>query len=415
MRLLQFFSLLALLLLAEIGLAQDRAIALQDLRVDVIYLASDLLEGRMTGSKGEALAAQYIAHRFEELGLSPAGDKGSWFQSFPFKEMVNPHAADHKAAREGNGKNVVALLDNGAATTVVIGAHYDHLGSGGDGSGSLHAGEPTIHNGADDNASGTAALFNIAAQLKAGKATRNNYLFIAFSGEELGLFGSKYFAEHPTIDIKSINYMLNMDMVGRLNEEKVVAINGTGTSPVWKEVIRQLDEQSDLQTKSSESGIGPSDHTSFYKKDIPVLQFFTGQHTDYHKPSDDSHLVNYEGIQQLTDFMIALIEAVDEKGRIAFSKTKQPEGQQAAKFKVTLGVMPDYVYTGKGMRIDSVIEGRTAHKAGLEDGDIVVRIGEVEVKDIYGYMEGLSKFNAGDSTEVEVLRGKKTVKKKVVF
>ena len=392
---------------------QDRAAALQDLRVDVIYLASDYLEGRMTGTRGEALAAQYIASRFEELGLKGAGDEGSYFQSFPFKELTNPHAVVQKPAREGTAKNVVALLDNGAPTTVVIGAHYDHLGKGGSGSGSLHAGTDQIHNGADDNASGVAALFNIAAQLKASKASSNNYLFIAFSGEELGLFGSKYFAEHPTIDLKSINYMFNMDMVGRLNEEKVLAITGAGTSPIWKTQLEKI--KSPIQIKTSDSGIGPSDHTSFYTKDIPVLHFFTGQHTDYHKPSDDSHLVNYEGIQEVADFIAALIKALDDKGRLAFTKTKETEERQAASFKVTLGVMPDYVYTGEGMRIDAVIEGRTAHKAGLKDGDIVIRIGDVEVKDIYGYMEGLSKFEVGDHADVVVKRGKKEVKKKVVF
>ncbi|MCB0593081.1 MAG: M28 family peptidase, partial [Phaeodactylibacter sp.] len=230
-----------------------------------------------------------------------------------------------------------------------IGAHYDHLGHGI--MGSLYAGDPAIHNGADDNASGVAALLRIAEELKKGRAKNNNYLFMGFSGEEMGLFGSKYFANNPTINLGKVNYMLNMDMVGRLNEEKVLAVNGAGTSPAWKEAIENL-SIGGIQAKTTDSGIGPSDHTSFYLKDLPVLHFFTGQHTDYHKPSDDAELVNYKGLMLVTDYILALIDELDGAGKLAFTKTKdEDEGKRAAAFKVTLGVMPDYVYQGEGMRI----------------------------------------------------------------
>ena len=392
--------------------AQKDQRIIQDLQVDVVYLASDLLQGRETGTPGEAMAAAYIAARFEELGLSPKGENESWFQPFPFKEMTNPHAADGGQGREGTGKNVVAFLDNGAASTVVIGGHYDHLGMGG--SGSRTPGESAIHNGADDNASGIAALLRIARHLKESELKNNNYLFIAFSGEEMGLFGSKHFAGNPTTDLASVNYMLNMDMVGRLNEEKVLAINGVGTSPVWKKVLERI-SVGGITIKTSDSGVGPSDHTSFYLKDIPVLHFFTGQHSDYHKPADDAHLVNYDGLYDVSSFIIALIESLDPKGKLEFSKTKDNQDRQVARFKVTLGVMPDYVHNGDGMRIDSVLDGKPAHAAGLKDGDVITKIGDTEVTDIYSYMEGLSKFKKGDTTRVIVLRGNKKISKKVTF
>lgn len=386
--------------------------ALQDLQVDIVYLASDFLEGRETGKRGEALAARYIAARFAEVGLQPKGSGNTYYQSFDFNYNPNPHGgAGQVEAR--TGKNVAAYLDNGAPTTVVIGAHYDHLGSGI--SGSLHAGDPAVHNGADDNASGVSAMLRIAHYLKQGNATNNNYLFIAFSGEELGLFGSKNWVNSPTLELEQINYMLNMDMVGRLNEEKVLAVNGAGTSPVWKEALDDI-EVDGISVKTSDSGVGPSDHTSFYLKDIPVLHFFTGQHEDYHKPADDASEINFEGLLSVSNFIIALIEKLDDRGELEFTKTKdESEGRQAARFKVSLGVMPDYVYQGEGMRIDGVLDGRAAAKAGLKDGDIIIRIGDIEVTDIYSYMEGLSKFEEGDKTIVVVKRGEEVLEKAVTF
>lgn len=379
------------------------------LQVDVVYLSSDLLEGRETGKEGEEMAAQYIAHRFQELGLAPKGNGGGWFQSFDFDYKANPHVEKGEGRA---GKNVLAYLDNGADYTVIIGAHYDHLGHGI--MGSLHAGEPAIHNGADDNASGVAAMLRIAEALKKGRAKNNNYLFMGFSGEEMGLFGSKYFANNPTINLGKANYMLNMDMVGRLNEEKVLAVNGAGTSPGWKEAMENL-SIGGIQVKTSDSGIGPSDHTSFYLKDIPALHFFTGQHQDYHKPADDAEKVNYQGLLLVTDYILALIDELDGAGKLAFTKTRDEESRKISAYKVTLGVMPDYVYQGEGMRIDGVIDGRPGANAGLENGDVIIKIGDTEVKDVYGYMEGLSKFKAGDKTKVVVKRGEEVMEKEVEF
>jgi hypothetical protein len=405
--------LFALMLLTSVSFAQkDKTAALQDLRVDVVYLASDLLEGRETGTYGEKLAAQYIATRFEEIGLTPMGSNGSWYQSFDFRYNPNPHATS--GGEDRTGKNVLGYLDNGAETTVVIGAHYDHLGHGGAGSRAVN--DNSVHNGADDNASGTAALFYIAEQLKNNSnAKNNNYLFMAFSGEELGLVGSKFLVENPTFDMESVNYMLNMDMIGRLNEERVLAVNGAGTSPLWKPTMEKI-EVGNIEVKTSDSGVGPSDHTSFYLADKPVLHFFTGQHEDYHTPKDDSELVNYVGLRDVSDFIVALIENLDGEGKLEFTKTKdESEGRRAASFKVSLGVMPDYVHNGDGMRVDGVIDGRPGAKAGMQKGDVIIQIGDLKVNDIYDYMEGLSNYNAGDKTKVKVLRDGEEVELEVVF
>ncbi len=400
---------LSFFLFGNFLIAQDAKDDLQQMQVDVVYLASNLLEGRETGKRGEALAAQYIASRFEELGLEGGGENGSFFHYFDFKYRPNPHSEE--GIEQRRGKNVIGYIDNKSDNTVIIGAHYDHLGYGA--FGSRHTGEPAIHNGADDNASGVASMIWLAQELKSGKATNNNYLFIGFSGEELGLFGSKNFVKNPTINLKSINYMLNMDMIGRLNEEKVLAVNGVGTSPAWKALD---DIKTEMKLVTSESGIGPSDHTSFYLEDIAVLHFFTGQHTDYHKPEDDSELVNFEGIAEISDFILNIVHKLDDDGKIEFTKTKsENQDRKAAAFKVTLGVMPDYVYQGKGMRIDGVMDGRPAQKGGLEKGDIIVKMGDLEVNDIYDYMEGLANYKKGQSCKVSVKRDDKVIVKKVKF
>ena len=406
--------LIGLFLLSSIGslLGQSDRKEMHHIMVDVVYLASDFLEGREIGTRGEEKAAMYIAQRMEDIGLQPKGDNATYFQSFPFFERKNPHSTDPKEAKEGIGKNVVGFLDKGAKTTVVIGGHYDHLGY--DASGSLHTGEPAIHNGADDNASGIAAMLLMAEYFK-DKPLNNNILFIAFSGEEKGLFGSKAFTENPTVAIESINFMINMDMVGMLNEEKSLVINGVGTSPVWNATLPNL-KVDDIQLVTTESGIGPSDHTPFYLKDIPALHFFTGNHEHYHKPTDDVEIVNFPGIRSVAHFIVALIEELDDDGKIAFTKTKDEDpNRKVADFKVTLGVMPDYVYQGTGMRIDGVISGRVAEQAGMKKGDVVIGIGDMEIKDIYEYMDALAKYNKGDKAKVVIQRGEDQLIKKVVF
>ncbi|MBX3256803.1 MAG: M28 family peptidase [Chitinophagaceae bacterium] len=313
------------------------------------------------------------------------------------------------------GINVVGYIDNKAASTVIIGAHYDHLGYGEDGNSMLRNAVGQIHNGADDNASGTAALIEVGKLLVKSKARNNNYLLIAFSGEELGLFGSKYYTENPTIDLASANYMINMDMVGRLNDSsKTISIGGFGTSPVWSEVV-YAQKNVPFNIKVDSSGTGPSDHTSFYRKKIPVLFFFTGLHADYHKPSDDADKINYIGELQVIKYIVALVNQVNKKGKLTFTPTRETQTSTTARFSVTLGIMPDYTYSGQGVRVDGVSDGRPAQKAGLKTGDVITKIGEYGTASLEAYMQALGKFKKGQQTQVTVKRGNEELKFDVVF
>jgi hypothetical protein len=312
-------------------------------------------------------------------------------------------------------RNVVGFLDNGADKTIVVGAHFDHLGFGEDGNSMLRGGTPDIHNGADDNASGTSALLELAQKLSKTKARNNNYLFIAFSAEELGLNGSKYFVEHPTVPLSSINYMINMDMVGRLNDSsKTITIGGFGTSPSWKTMLDGVKKKA-FTIKVDSSGTGPSDHTSFYRKDIPVLFFFTGLHTDYHKPSDDADKINYKGILSVVRFIQQMIEADRSDSRLTFTKTREQQTSTSTRFSVSMGIMPDYTYSGSGVRVDGVSDNRPAKLAGILTGDIVRQLGAFKTTSVETYMQALSKFKRGDKTTVLVLRGDKEITAEIVF
>jgi hypothetical protein len=405
-----FVLVIALIAVACTDFTTDKEL-LTGLKQDVEYLASDDLEGRAIGTDGEVLAARYIADKFKEIGLEPKGtDK--YFQIFRVNKPANPHEqAVIGTNGEGiAGRNVVGFIDNGKPFTIVLGAHYDHLGYGSEGS--LYRGEPAIHNGADDNASGTAALIQLARILKEKKSDYN-YLFIAFSGEENGLWGSNYFSKNATVAVDSLNFMINMDMVGRLNKEKSLAINGVGTSPVWKDVLNKINYDS-LKLVTSESGVGPSDHTSFYLQDIPVLHFFTGQHEDYHKPSDDADKINYEGMVKVIRFIERLMGELDSKEKLEFTKTQDNSGD-SPRFTVTLGVVPDYLYDGEGMRLDGVTDGKPAAMAGMQKGDVVIKMGDSTIVDMMSYMRALSAFTPGDETTVQYKRGDQISTVKVKF
>ena len=402
----KYYGLAILILMSFSGMAQQ-------MQKDMEYLASDKLEGREIGSAGEEAAAKYLAKRFKKLGLDPKGTDG-YFQEFSAKPKYNPHAkVPADTTKLIVGRNVIGYIDNGAATVVIIGAHFDHLGYGSEGS--MYEGdEPMIHNGADDNASGVTLLLQLAEDL-AGKYPHNNYMFIAFSGEEKGLWGSNWFTKHPTIDLATVNYMINMDMVGRLDEGKKLAVYGTGTSPTWNPVIETIGKDRGFDVNYHPGGVGPSDHSSFYLKDMPVLHFFTGQHEDYHKPSDDFDKINYEGMKEIQGFIEDVIAQCDAKGKLEFTKTKDEDSKKAPKYSVTLGVIPDYMYDGKGMLITSVREGRAAANAGIKDGDIVIKMGDVEVTDMMAYMSALGKFKKGEKTMVIVKRGEEEMEFEVEF
>lgn len=506
----------------------------ENLKSHVSYLASDQLEGRRTGTKGEILAANYLVEEYRKIGLLP-GNNGKYLQEFEYyegksytkksyfkingetltaevdyfplaysanktinsntaialKEVDNPWFLDLKDILEENknnphfdvnevvmkesekqfkkganslilfnsssivdnisfskfdpsatlsrpviympfkslkkyfkdditsydiklnitienssrtGRNIVGFINNNATHTIILGAHYDHLGFGEDKNALDTAND--IHNGADDNASGSAALLEIARLLKTSKLSNHNYLIIHFSGEELGLIGSKYWLEHPTINI-SKNYMINMDMVGRYDTSHKLTIGGYGTSPTWGSVLPKL--SSPLITKIDSSGTGPSDHASFYRKDIPVLFFFTGSHSDYHKASDDFDKINYEGMADVVRLIYNIIDATNSIQKLEFTKTKEPEMGRSTRFTVSLGVIPDYGFTGEGVRIDGVSQGKLAERIGLAAGDILIQLGDYKFTDVMSYMKALSKFKKGDATQLIIKRKEETL------
>lgn len=403
--------LIPLFLVLIVSCKQEKATT-YDFRDDVFYLANDSLQGRETGTPGELMAAEYIKERMEGLHLNPAGDSATFYQTFSFTPKKDPHQQVSFEQGKGSvtGTNVIGFLDNKAEHTVIIGAHYDHLGMGGEGS--LYRKGTAIHNGADDNASGVAVMLQLADSLRQKGTKNNNYMFMAFSGEEIGLLGSNYFAKNPTINLGDVTYMINMDMVGRLREDKTLSISGTGTSPIWKQVLNATNPGFKLILK--ESGVGPSDHTSFYLQDIPVLHFFTGQHKDYHKPTDDADKLNYEGMRMITGYIAEVIRELDDNPKLVFKKTKN-ESEEVPRFKVTLGVVPDYLFDGKGMRIDGISEDRPAQKAGLQKGDVVVQMGDSTVVDMMSYMRALSAFEKGNTTKVVITRNGEKIAVDITF
>lgn len=378
-------------------------------RQHIKILASDSLQGRGTGTEGERMAATYIESQFKKIGLQRKGDEKSFRQSFDFKSGA------HGTGEGGKANNVVAYLYNGAENTIILGAHYDHLGLGQE-SGSLDANpQGKIHNGADDNASGVAGVLELARYFKTNKKKeRNNFLFICFSGEELGLYGSEYFTEHPTVDLAKADFMINMDMIGRLDAKNGLSVSGSGTSPAWETLLKKLSTD-ELPIKTDSSGTGPSDHTKFYLKNIPVLHFFTGSHSDYHKPSDDWDKINFEGEAKVLDIVIKLIEAVDTEPKLAFLTTKSKPMGGTRSFKVTLGVMPSYTSQQAGLKVDGVSDGRPAQKAGILTGDVIIQIGEYTIKDIQAYMEALGKFEKGETVQVKLKRNGEEITVSLTF
>ena len=514
------------------------------MKEDVVYLTSDELDGRETGTEGERLAAAYIIERYKQIGLTPKGDDGSYLQEFGFEgtpelviprnnlqlgrtrltvekdyypisfsangsvlgkvtnciygivspekdyndlagreiegrvaaisigspDGIHPHSdylAYHdlqqrvdllaekgatavilynddetvqnppmqlsawvKASAipvvflkgdiyeqllldnnpvalavtvnrpQNKGQNVIGYMDNGAAHTVIIGAHYDHSGVVGF----------EAHKRTDDNASGIAIVLQLATDLKElPLRSTSNYLFIAFSGQEKGLLGSNYFVRNPTVDLATCNYMFNFDMVGRLDSSKTIGINGVGTSPAWKE-IEQITAGT-LHVKTTGLSIEPSDHSSFSRAGIPAIHFSSNAHKGHHKPNNNKHPINYDGMVQITRFAETLIESLSDKGKLLFTKTDDVEPLD---HPVTLGIIPDHLYEGQGMRIDALKAGKPAANAGLLKGDIVLKLGGHEVRDLTSYLKALRTLK-GNSTIVTVKRAGKEIRSDIQF
>lgn len=312
------------------------------------------------------------------------------------------------------GHNVIGVLNrNKKKKYLVIGAHHDHIGKAEMGNSRSQGQE--IHNGADDNASGVAMMLHLANRLKNHRKFKKfNLLFVAFSGEELGLLGSKYFVNNCPIDTSMIAAMINFDMVGRLSKESHTAVlNGVGTSPYWNKRLKKIKlDTALLKVNTTEGGIGASDHTSFYLVNVPAVHLFSGQHRDYHMPEDDENKINYEGMELLEDFVVKLMCKIPKKRKFTPTKSEKntPRG-----FKVTLGVMPDYTYSGNGMRLDNVSPGKTADKAGLLRNDIITQMGTHSIGGVEDYMHALSHYSKGDTVEIKILRNGQVLTKTIKF
>lgn len=376
-----------------------------ELKKHISYLASDELKGRLTGSKEEKIASEYLSKQLKSLGLQ-AFEKGSYFQNFNYNVRLNPH--DSLDTKANSGRNVIGYLDNKASKTIVIGAHYDHLGLNEHNNSTQPNSKGQIHNGADDNASGVAAVLELARMYAKNKTVENaNYVFVLFSGEEDGLIGSKKLAETIKTKYPNVVAMLNMDMIGRLNDKKEMTVGGVGSSPIFPQLVER-NKPAGFNITLDQSGVGPSDHTSFYLKDIPVLFFFTGTHADYHKPSDDEDKISYYGVKNITDYAFRIVSDLSNQSNIEFTKTKMNAEKTRPKYKVTLGVMPDYTDHGDGLHIDGVTDGRPAQLAGIMEGDIITKIGTCDIKEVYSYMECLGKINSGDELPVTFKRNGET-------
>ena len=325
-------------------------------------------------------------------------------------ETYEVEASIHFEHATRTAHNVAAFIDNKAPNTVILGAHLDHLGYNQDHN-ALDINDQ-IRNGADDNASGTSALIEIATSLAKKSPKNNNYLILHFSGEELGLFGSKYWLEHPTYK-GDFNYMINMDMIGRYDTARKLTVGGYGTSSQWSTILANV--QHSLITHYDSAGSGPSDHASFYRKDMPVLFMFTGSHSDYHKASDDWDKINYEAEGQIIRYVASIIKATDDLGKLDFLKTREAAMGRSTKFTVSLGVMPDYAFTGAGVRIEGTSQGKLGEKLGLKGGDVLLQLGEYKLVDVMSYMQALSKFKKGDKTVLVYKRGADELKADIVF
>ncbi len=364
----------------------------------IAVLAADSLEGRQAGSPGSKSASRYLAERFRSIGLQPLED--DYLQRFTFSPSVlrDPHANpdassdDEEMLSTSNIIGIVPGIDPQLADqAIVIGAHYDHLGFGG--RGSLAPSERAIHNGADDNASGVAVLLELAQHFVARPMGRT-LIFMAFGGEELGTLGSQFYVAHPLWPIEQTVAMLNLDMVGRLREQ--LTVHGTGTSSAWTTILDDLDPQG-LSLARVPDGFGPSDQSSFYGAQVPVLWFFTGAHEEYHRPDDDLGTINGDGAVRIARFVSTITETIANTGLeipYAVAPTTQ---RRAAAFSVGLGVIPEYSFPGPGLKVASVRPGGPADSVGVSAGDVLLQLADREIEDVYGYTAVLSDLEAGVS------------------
>jgi Zn-dependent M28 family amino/carboxypeptidase len=310
--------------------------------------------------------------------------------------------------------NVVGVIEGSdpvlKGESIIIGAHYDHLGRGGEGSLAQREGE--IHHGADDNASGTAGVLELARIFSTQRPKlKRTLVFIAFSGEEEGLLGSNYYVNHPLMPLDKTVAMINMDMIGRMKDRKLI-VGGVGTAKEWRQLIT-TGANNAFELTMNEDGYGPSDHSSFYSKQIPVLFFWTGTHNDYHKPSDTFEKINYNDEARILSLVARIVRDVDTADpRLTFTTAKS-DPPRGGGFRVYLGTIPNYADTNDGLLLDGVRDDSPAAKAGLKAGDKIVKIGNREVKNVYDYTAALGEMKAGQEYEIEVKRGEEKLTLKI--
>jgi aminopeptidase YwaD len=373
------------------------------------YLSSDLLQGRETGSAGDSLSRIYIRQEMLRAGLKPYTDKG--FQRFCATVPVRLLITDSLASKNVSTANVVMMLEGKDPLLkneyVIVGAHFDHLGFGGPGS--RKPDTIAVHHGADDNASGVALMIELAKKLAADKkGFSRSIIFVAFSGEEKGLLGSKNFTEHMGIKPSDINLMVNLDMVGRMKDGNFLQVGGVGTAVGLRDSVAILNDTTKLNITYTEEGTGPSDHFSFYANSIPVLFITTGAHLDYHTPSDTYDKINYDGMVKIGDLFYKVIaRSANSLARLTFHEAgpKTLSSPMGRKGGVTLGIMPDFAGVVKnGLRADLVTPGKPAALGGMMKGDIIISIESKPVNNIEEYMQRLSEIKPGQKITVEVLR-----------
>jgi len=336
--------------------------------------------------------------------------------SFPIENVIVSFATDVRKERKLTS-NIVGLLSGRDGIlkdeVIIIGAHYDHLGLGG--SASLAAKEGEIHNGADDNASGVAGLLELAQVFSTHTSElKRSILFMAFSAEEAGVLGSAHYVKNPLFPLEKTVTMINMDMIGRL-KDKQLSIHGIGTSPLWEELVRDVNSESMFDLKLSKDGYGPSDHSSFYGKGLPVLFFFTGVHEDYHKPSDDFDSINVAGEEEIVKYIYSVAHEINIRNeRPVFTKVAGSSDQRTGRgFRVYLGTIPDYSDEVEGVKLSGVREGSPAENAGLQSDDIIVRFGATNIKNIYDYVYALGQHKPYDEVDIVVLRNGKELSLRV--
>jgi hypothetical protein len=367
-------------------------------KTPVFFASREVFDRVVQQSLGKDLAT---IEREIDVDLKPrSGELHGW-------RIAGEASVNH---RQTETRNVIGVLEGSgphANETVIVGAHYDHLGYGG--AGSLAPWTKEIHNGADDNASGTAALIEIARTLTMrDKRPARRVVFIAFSGEERGLLGSARYVKTPLFPLEQTVAMVNMDMVGRLNENKLV-VHGTGTADELDALVDQLNPKHGFEISKSESGFGPSDHASFYAKQIPVLHIFTGSHQDYHRPSDDADKINLAGMRRVSGFVADIVESLaDSDSRPTYKATRRPKLASGGD-RPYFGSIPDFSQPSGGYALQGVASDSPAERAGIKAEDVIVKFGESKIGSLEDFDSALRKYKAGNQVPVTLLRAGKTL------